>query len=337
MARDRSDGRRPPAAFVAVAAVVCLSLVSAAPAAARTDREKARAKLAEGVRFLESDKPEEALAQFKEAYALVPSPNLHYNMALANERLNRLAEAYTGFERFAREAIDGSPEHLRHARLKLEQLSSRVGFVAIETNLSGGDLRIDGRPVGSTPLQGTIPVDPGTHEAVISKSDLGEVSKPFTAVAGRTTTLRIEFPRTPDSAARLPVTTLPVLPAPSGREVGSDLLPRGDSSVLAQRDELGETDRAPWRRLAGYGLLAAGVIGVGSGTYLLMRDEDGCGEPMPGGFMCRYVQQSDAPGWVLLGAGIGLALGGGIVLYAGRDVQVAMMAGPGSVALKGAL
>lgn len=318
MARHRS-APRPAAARSAAGAVVGLLLLATSGAA--EERDQARAKLAEGVRLLEAGKPAAALARFEEAYAIVPSPKIQYNMALAYSRMDRNADAFMAYGRFLREATDGSAEHISHARQELERLSKNVAFVELVCDVPGASVLIDGRRVGLTPLPDRLPVDTGPHEIVVQSAGLEDGSRRFTAVAGESVTLRIDL--------RRPAANLTLAPRES---------PAPAAVMVQEKEERAATGQGTsWKKVAGYGLLAAGVAGaIGGGYFVLRQRGDGCGDPLPG-FACNTTRPSTAPGWVLLGAGAGLAVGGGILLYAGRDARIAMMMAPGTVFLRGTL
>ena len=60
----------------------------------------ARTKLLDGSDALKRGDFKDALARFKEAYELVPSPKIHYNFGLAYRGLGRPADAIDAFEKF---------------------------------------------------------------------------------------------------------------------------------------------------------------------------------------------------------------------------------------------
>lgn len=122
----------------AVGSVVVLALIlGAAPVARAQDelarpgignepnREAARAKLVEGVAALKRGDHRAALARFEEAYALVPSPKIHYDFGLAYVGLGRSADALASFERFLAEATDAPPDKRDKAASMIASLRAR--------------------------------------------------------------------------------------------------------------------------------------------------------------------------------------------------------------------
>jgi tetratricopeptide (TPR) repeat protein len=125
--------RRLSVVVVAMLAAVSVGLggTSAARAeqAAASDatREAARRKLVEGVDAMKRGDYEAALARFEQAYALVPSPKIHYDFGMAYVGLGRPAEALAAFERFLAEAPDAPPEKREKAASLVSTLRARVG------------------------------------------------------------------------------------------------------------------------------------------------------------------------------------------------------------------
>src|SRR5882672_5599537 len=64
-----------------------------AGSATASAREAATARLVDGVALLRAGQYAAALAKFDEAYALVPSPNIHYNRGLSYLGLGKNAAA----------------------------------------------------------------------------------------------------------------------------------------------------------------------------------------------------------------------------------------------------
>ena len=127
--------RRTVGAVATLAAVA--TVIAAAPMARAQDelarpaigteanREAARAKLVEGVAALKRGDHRAALARFEEAYALVPSPKIHYDFGLAYVGLGRSADALAAFERFLAEATDAPPDKRDKAASMIASLRAR--------------------------------------------------------------------------------------------------------------------------------------------------------------------------------------------------------------------
>jgi len=141
MASSISDpARRRP--IVGVAMLAALIVAVGAPAVARAQpaaasdatREAARAKLVAGVDAMKRGDYQAALARFQEAYALVPSPKIHYDFGLAYVGLERPAEALAAFERFLAEAPDAPPDKREKATSLIATLRARAAETAGRDN-----------------------------------------------------------------------------------------------------------------------------------------------------------------------------------------------------------
>ena len=165
-------------------------------------RAEARAKVAEGAKLYAAGQFGPAIEQYEAARQLFDSPKISYNLGLAYRGLGRRALAVFHFDRFVRGARDAAPAHLAAARAEIQRLAGTVGFVAISSDTEGADVFVDGVAFGSTPLSGPIPVDPGNHELKVRNTVWGERSRRFTAAAGRTVAVRLDFRSAPQAGAR---------------------------------------------------------------------------------------------------------------------------------------
>ena len=137
-----------------------------APPANEAARSAARAKLVEGVDALGRGEHRLALDKFEQAYALVPSPKIHYDFGLAYLGLGRRAEALSAFERFLAEAQDAPADKREKAAQRAAALRPQVGAatVTVEGARDGVTIAVDGREVGRAPLARPVYLDPGRHE-----------------------------------------------------------------------------------------------------------------------------------------------------------------------------
>ena len=131
--------RRSAVAAATLAAIVGVELCAmgtaraqaqAAAAASEPNREAARAKLVEGVAALKRSDYKVALARFEEAYALVPSPKIHYDFGLAYVGLGRRDAAVAAFERFLAEAPDAPADKREKAASLIATLRAEVDKTA---------------------------------------------------------------------------------------------------------------------------------------------------------------------------------------------------------------
>jgi hypothetical protein len=161
--------------------------------AASTEREQARAKLVEGARFTDAGDFARGLEKFEEAYALVPSPKIFFNLGIAYAGLGRNGEAYDAYERFLREATDANASNRTQARQELDRIAKMIGFLAVSANVVGPEVMVDGRRVGTLPLPNPIPLDPGPHQLLVRAGGVVAQERRLLIAAGAKNDLRLEI------------------------------------------------------------------------------------------------------------------------------------------------
>jgi tetratricopeptide (TPR) repeat protein len=184
------------AALVAAAAAGCMLLVAAPAAAQPSARDRARAKLVEGARLFSDGKYEAALRLFRAAQAIHPSGRIHYNIGLAYSRLGRPAAALMAMQGFLRDPGESTPELLAEAREAVDQLSKKVAFLSVSSD-SPAETVLDGSLVAKNRPPSRLPIDVGEHELILRSPQLGQRARRFTARAGQTVELQIDFAAAP--------------------------------------------------------------------------------------------------------------------------------------------
>jgi hypothetical protein len=236
-----------------------------APVVDEASRNKARQKLVEGVELLKAGDYNEALLRFQEAYALVPSPKIHYNFGLAYLGLARYAEALDSFEKFLAEAGDATKDTRDKAEEHRKGLRGRVALVEVTADAAGADVLVDGRVVGRTPLAKPVYVDPGPHQIVVQKAGTGSpYLERITPQSGQsikvTAKLAREAPAVrpaepPPMVEAPPVATAPSLPEAPAATVTTTSAPERQDKFLG----LG-------KQIWGISLGAFGLASLGTGV-----------------------------------------------------------------------
>lgn len=234
--------------------------VEAAPADAR---KAARDELRGGASHLREGRYDDALQSFRRAYDLVPSPKIHFNFGLAYAGLARWSEALRAFERFLAEAQDATAEQRAQAREQIAGLQSKVAYVQLEVQPEGAAVLLDGRNVGSAPLNAPLVVDPGPHQVVIELGDASRARaldlKPAehatVALTLATPAARNEAPRLVPTATAVPAT----VPSPPAAGTLSEPVATPADKPFFMR---------PWV------WVAAGVLVAGTVTVLLVTRHD---------------------------------------------------------------
>lgn len=164
--------------------LLAAALASLASSGARADEdspEKAQARmlLSQGNQLFERGELRAALADFRAAYALFPSPKLLVNAAAAERELGDLAGAATDLRHFLDDATEDEGGLVDKARADLRAIERRVGRIGLSGWPQRTALEIDGRATRDPTY-----VRPGAH-AVRVRSPAGvELEKEVDVAAG---------------------------------------------------------------------------------------------------------------------------------------------------------
>jgi hypothetical protein len=189
-------------------------MVLAGNAHADDPKAEARNKLVEGGELLRRGDYTDALAKFKEAYALVPSPKIFYNFALAYQNLGRTTEAVEAFEKFLDEAGDAAPDIRANAERYKSELVPKIASVVIQCDNEGAEISVDGRPYGTTPRKNPIRLDPGPHSLIVEKAPLPAFTQKLDVRAGQRVVVDAKLGGPAVAAAPLPQVVPPPVPPP---------------------------------------------------------------------------------------------------------------------------
>lgn len=146
------------------ALVVALVVLAAAPARA-DDREDARKEFGAGQAADKAKDWQGALEHYLRANELVPHPFAMFNIANDYERLGKLREAATWYQRYLDAAQDSADRD--KVTKTIGDLKNRAAPITVRTIPDGAKVAIDGAPAGPTPLSTTI--RGGTHKITVDK------------------------------------------------------------------------------------------------------------------------------------------------------------------------
>lgn len=229
--------------------------VRAAEAQSAATKTEAKAKLQRGAQLLQQGEFAQALAQFKEAYELVPSPKIYFNFGIAYVGLARYSEALESFEKFTQEAKNASSGNLADARQQIDSLLGKVERVQVTSDRDGAEVSIDGRSYGLTPLAHPIYVDPGAHQLIVQDHDRPLVEN-FNAFAGKEGSLVMRFEAPADKAEHATEPPNLSLTPPHSADVTISTTPGEEQDVRLPED----------RRKLRHRLRVASFIGAGVGV-----------------------------------------------------------------------
>lgn len=131
----------------------------AQPDVARRDAE---ARFKEGLARVQSGDFEAARLAFVQAYSVLKSSDVLWNLALSELKSNHPLEALAHFNDYVKDARTSEPDRAK-ARKYIDELHTRVGRVTVDAP-AGATLLVDGRPLAEmAPLAEPIDVAPGEH------------------------------------------------------------------------------------------------------------------------------------------------------------------------------
>jgi hypothetical protein len=313
---------------------LCLAGLSAAPLAARAQSgegagaadnanvEQARKHFNQGLKLYKDGDFDPALIQFERAYAVKPNFKVLYNIAQCYFELHQYVEARDTLSRYLKDgagAIDA--ERQSAVESDLSELQRRIAHVAVNVNVAGATVYVDGKKAGITPLTSPIDVNEGQRTISVETTDRGSKQRIVRVAGGEEQTVNLEFV------------------APAAASSGIVSKPRTDSSPRQASGGLG----------AGFWVTgsAALVLGAGAGVtgYFALKARDDHDQDL-----ARFgVTQSELDDSrkqaktfalttdILTGAAI-VCAGVATVLLFTHDSgaqQVGLGVGPGNVALRG--
>jgi hypothetical protein len=117
-----------------------------------------------------------------------------YNLALAYERLGRLADAISSLERYVDSSDQDDAAH-SDAVARLASLQQRIALTGIRIvgGIEGSAIFVDDREWGRTPRPDKIFVKPGTHKVVVKKEGYRDFISNVVVPAGQVAEVVIDM------------------------------------------------------------------------------------------------------------------------------------------------
>lgn len=187
---------------MAVAAVLGTPAVGGAvPGAPATQAQadQAEAIILEGVERRRAKDDAGALALFRKAHALAPTPRAAAQMGLAEQALERWLDA----DRHLSEALRATSDpwiakHRRVLEESLRTVAAKVGHLEVGGAPSGAEVKINGEPSGPLPILEPVPVPPGPVHIDVSKTGFLRSTLSITVAMGQRS--RVDVRLQPDPA-----------------------------------------------------------------------------------------------------------------------------------------
>ena len=158
--------------------------------AAASDR--AAVSFEHGVRAFESANFELALEHFRKSLEIYATPAATKNAALCLRELGRFDEALELLEALPRRFPDLPPEEARQNRLRIDELSSEIGWIELRGLQSSSQLVIDGRDRGGAPTDGRVRLTKGNHHVRVIKEGALPTEIVVAAIPGQTVMAEVD-------------------------------------------------------------------------------------------------------------------------------------------------
>lgn len=286
--------------------LTALALPAAAAAAADTDTGgsapepgdanalAARDHYARGLELYRQQQYARALAEFEQAYALVPSPKLLFSIGQTHSGLHQHAEAFLALRAYLDSVGSSVPSERRvQVERQLEALRELVGSLDVTVDRAGATISVDGEDVGTSPLRRPMVVDAGRHHVSARLAGHVTSSARVSVIAGELTQLRFELldlPASPEASLAKPLwivtAILAAVTAGSGvvtlvnkHEYEQDLAqPHSGDPLQTSRNLESQRNRLDTWMLVTDVLAGATLISGGTALYFTLRSnstEDG--------------------------------------------------------------
>ena len=145
----------------------------------------------EGLHFHDLGREEEARLKFAQAYAVLRTPNILFNLARSEQLTGHSLEALAHFKSYARDADPKiTPPDRDTANAHIAELVPRVGHVSIDAPV-GAKITVDSvEAAGAAPFPEPLDVEVGKHTVV---ARVGQVTKTVEVSPGMGETAAAKF------------------------------------------------------------------------------------------------------------------------------------------------
>lgn len=200
------------------------------PAAGKPDKatqDKARDAYKRGEEKMAAGEFEAAAAAYKEADALIPTPQAQYKMALAYDKAGKNKEALESYKALLANALpDKMADQKAAAEKRVAELSEaakpKAGTVKIASNPTGASIKVDGEmSLDVTPA--TLTLKPGLHRIELSMKGREIVKKDVDVAAGANPDVTADLPEA--AAAPPPPATSSAPPPPPPATTSAEVAP----------------------------------------------------------------------------------------------------------------
>ena len=250
-----------------ILALAAILAVFPARARAQTDAERAGARSAglAGLEAYSAGKYEQAVDYFTRAESLMHAPTHQLYLARANTKLGHLVSAREYYLKLTQERLPSSASKpFRDAQAagdkELAELEPRVPYVTVvvQGGKNATDVQVtrDGEVIPPALLGVPHPEDPGTHTFKASATRMDSAPSTITLKEGAKETV---------------VLTLNAVAGAADAEPAANAGKASAGFAADSEPEPSSSSRGPGLRIAAISGMALGAVGVGVGTFFLVK------------------------------------------------------------------
>lgn len=186
----------------AVAVAVALGCLLSAPARAQPapgDVEaqaavQARQRFEAGVALFQEGNPQGALLEFEASMRLRPVAVVQFNIAQALKVLLRYEDAIVAYRLYLRMGeSEISAERRQDVEVTIARLQRSIAHLMVTCGPDGGEVRVDGHPVGELPLGVPVSIAAGRHDVEVRAHGYTSATRSIEVVGGASVRVCIEL------------------------------------------------------------------------------------------------------------------------------------------------
>jgi len=220
---------------------------------------------------------EDALKLYLDAGAVYPSYKIALNIGETLESMGRNTEAATTYHRFLRKFKNAPISARRDAWLRLDGMRRWLSRVKVLCDEDGAQVSLNGKVVGTTPLESSIYFQPGAHTITVEKQGFQPAIREVRMRRGAAMHLRVKFgssappekaptPTAPPAKAAAAATDQEAAAATDEKATAKEACPKPTCPPGANDEALRKAHRN--MTIAGFVALGASLALVGSAAVL---------------------------------------------------------------------
>jgi PEGA domain len=238
------------------------------PATTIDAKLEARRYFQAGVAFQKTDDFQAASDAYATSLELYPTKSALFNLANCQRAMHLYADAWISLRRLHEQfGTELEEPMLSTSKTQLEDLENLTGLLVVETQPSGAELTLDGKPLGTAPLPNPVRVAIGQHTVQASLDGYAPKSSAFKLSPKQSLSVVLELTVAPPSAMQFE-------PDPSASTPPAPVTNTTTITALPADPDPPESSSA-WTTVGWVGVAMGGVaVAAGARVGVLALDVD---------------------------------------------------------------